>query len=106
MDTNLTDVSIATQPLTPAEALDLQRKKSLEFLSTVERGKRRGGFSLPREHFNPSNKAHLESYHTFLTTGAWGDVLFEVEFPYDGVVETVMRKFALHVLEHMLARSN
>jgi len=107
MDTNLTNTTIATRELTPEQKfLEDARVKALQFVSTIERGRKRGGFSLPRAHFDPTIKAHLQSYHSFLTTGNWGDVLFETEFPYDGVVETVTNKFALHVLEHMLARSN
>jgi hypothetical protein len=88
---------------TPEEKYAEKYAAALRHLSTVKAGKRRGIFSLPREHFDPGNRAHLESYNAFLRSGIWGEILFHQEFPYDSVIETVTRKFALNVLEHMLS---
>lgn len=82
--------------------LNVELKKSLAFLDTVKPGTQRGPYTLPREVFDPKNRAHLESYEIFLKTGNWGEVKFHIEYPYVSVVETVMRKFALHVIAHML----
>ena len=84
--------------------LDEKYQLARAHLATVQNGKRRGGYSLPREHFDPGLRRHIQSYKTFLDTGAWGDTLFHQEFPYDSVVETVTRKFALDVLNHMLSQ--
>src|SRR5271154_6799962 len=83
--------------------LDEKYKLARVHLTTIKNGIRRGGFALPREHFDPSDRKHLESYRTFLTTGSWGNILFHQEYPYDSVIETVTRKFAIDVLNHMLS---
>ncbi len=95
--------TVVTVPPTPEDPFKAKRDLALAHLSTVERGKKRGAFSLPRVHFDPKNMTHLQSYQTFLNTGSWGDIVFHMEFPYDSVIETVTRKFANHVLEHVLS---
>jgi len=95
--------TIVTVPPTPEDRFKEKRDTAIAHLNTVQRGKKRGAFSLPRVHFDPTIQSHLQSYKTFLDTGAWGTVVFHMEFPYDSVIETVTRKFANHVLEHMLS---
>lgn len=52
-----------------------------------------------RVHFDPKNKAHIESFKAFLSTGMWGEVKFECEAPFLSVPEYVMRKYATHMLK-------
>lgn len=88
--------------LSTLTTLEQKRAISAQFLNSVRPGVRVGQFSLPRAAFDPSNTIHLASYHSFLTTGNWGDVQFHTEFPYLSVTETVMRKFALYFLANQL----
>jgi hypothetical protein len=52
-----------------------------------------------RQHFDPKNKAHIESMKIFLRTGTWGDVKFHVEPPFTDAVATVLTKYARYMLK-------
>jgi hypothetical protein len=64
------------------------------------------GNQVKRENFNPKNKAHLESFKKFLSTGNWGKIQFYVEAPYVTVPETVLRKFCMHQLKMLPKQTN
>lgn len=48
--------------------------------------------TINRVEFDATNVDHLESLQHFLNTGRWGNVQFEIEFPYTNVVDAVMKK--------------
>jgi len=55
--------------------------------------------SVNRQNFDPSNKEHLDSLKSFISTGNWGDVQFYCEYPFTDVPMTVLVKFARSRLE-------
>lgn len=87
----------------PVKTSEEKFNDSIQFLQQVRsQRKTRTVFAIKREKFDPTNLDHLRSYYSFLETGKWGSVQFQIEYPFENAVDTVVHTFAKHALEERL----